>query len=170
MINLSTFRRNVVPSTRTKNSCYKFFQNAGNFYHFHTSQYSRCFASSIQAQGYGIYERCIYSYMCVCVCVYKYKQKAKQSSPATRHGGAWGKRRYGSYSFLASALDGDEWSASRPGRALPRGKDPRYPLCRKLGGPKSRSGHRGYRKIICPCRGSNPDCLFVQSIVRQYTD
>jgi hypothetical protein len=24
---------------------------------------------------------------------------------------------------------------------LPRGKDPRYPLYRRLGGPQSRSGH-----------------------------
>jgi len=45
----------------------------------------------------------------------------KQSSPATRHGGAWGERRYSSYLFLSSALDRGEWSASRPGRALPRG-------------------------------------------------
>jgi len=39
-----------------------------------------------------------------------------------------------------------EWSASRPGRALPRGKDPRYPLDRRLGGLQSRSGRRGWRK------------------------
>jgi hypothetical protein len=39
--------------------------------------------------------------------------------PATRHGGTWGQRRYSSYSYLTSALDGGEWSASRPGRALP---------------------------------------------------
>jgi len=35
-----------------------------------------------------------------------------------------------------------EWSASRPGRALSRGKDPRYPLDRRLGGPQSRSGFK----------------------------
>jgi hypothetical protein len=35
-----------------------------------------------------------------------------------RHIGRGG-RRYSSYSFLTSALDGGEWSASRPGRALP---------------------------------------------------
>jgi hypothetical protein len=29
---------------------------------------------------------------------------------------------------------------------MPRGKDSRYPLDRRLGGPQSRSGHRGYRK------------------------
>jgi hypothetical protein len=43
----------------------------------------------------------------------------KQSSPATRHGGAWGKGRYSSYSFTTSELDEGEWSTSRPGRALP---------------------------------------------------
>jgi hypothetical protein len=36
-----------------------------------------------------------------------------------------------------------EWSALRLVRALPRGKDPRYPLYRRLGGPLNRSGHRG---------------------------
>jgi hypothetical protein len=44
-----------------------------------------------------------------------------------------------------------------PVALYPRGKDPRYPLYRRLGGPQSRSGHRGYRKNLCPCRGSNPD-------------
>jgi hypothetical protein len=42
-----------------------------------------------------------------------------------------GERKYSSYSFLTSALDRGEWLASRPGRALPQGKDPRYPLYRK---------------------------------------
>jgi hypothetical protein len=35
-----------------------------------------------------------------------------------------GNRKYSSYSFLTSALDGGEWSASRLGRPLPAGKDP----------------------------------------------
>jgi hypothetical protein len=65
------------------------------------------------------------------------------SDPATCHRGAWGERRYSSYSFLNSALDGCEWSASRLGRVLPRGEDPRYPLNRRLGGPQSRAGRRG---------------------------
>jgi hypothetical protein len=51
---------------------------------------------------------------------------------------------------------GGEWSASRPGRALPRGKDPRYPLYRRLGGPQSRSGHRGYMKNPLPLLGIKP--------------
>jgi hypothetical protein len=49
--------------------------------------------------------------------------------------------RYSSYSFSTSALDGGEWSASRPGRALAPGKGPQYPLYRRLGGPQIRSGH-----------------------------
>jgi hypothetical protein len=65
--------------------------------------------------------------------------------------------RYSSYSFLTSALDWGEWSASRPDRALPRGKDPRYPLDRRLGGPRTGLEAEARRKILCPCRGSKPD-------------
>jgi hypothetical protein len=36
-----------------------------------------------------------------------------------------------------------ETPSRRPAALYPRGKDPRYPLHRKLGGPQSRSGHRG---------------------------
>jgi hypothetical protein len=35
----------------------------------------------------------------------KYRPNKKQSSPATRHGGAWGERRHSSYSFLTSVLN-----------------------------------------------------------------
>jgi hypothetical protein len=73
-------------------------------------------------------------------------------------------------SFKTSALDGGEWSASRPDRALPPTKAPRYPLYRSLGGPQSRSGDRGYSKIFFLCRGSNLDRSVVQSVARHYTD
>jgi hypothetical protein len=39
-----------------------------------------------------------------------------------------GDRKYSSYSFLTSALEGGEWSASRPGRALPPGKELPVPI------------------------------------------
>jgi hypothetical protein len=39
-----------------------------------------------------------------------------------------GGEEYSSYSFTTSALDGGEWSASRPGRALPPGKGPPVPI------------------------------------------
>jgi hypothetical protein len=58
-----------------------------------------------------------------------------KSCPATRYAGTSGGK-YSSYTFLTTALDGGQWSASRPGRALPLGKDPRYPLDRRLGGPQ----------------------------------
>ena len=38
-----------------------------------------------------------------------------------------------------SALGGDEWSSSRPGR-FTAGKEPRYTLNCRLGGPQRRSG------------------------------
>jgi hypothetical protein len=44
-----------------------------------------------------------------------------------------GDRRYSSYSFLTSALEGGEWSASRPGRALPPDKEPPVPTVQEAG-------------------------------------
>jgi hypothetical protein len=44
------------------------------------------------------------------------------------HAGDKGERNYSSYSFLTSALDGSEWSASLPGRALPPGKGLPLPI------------------------------------------
>jgi hypothetical protein len=83
-------------------------------------------------------------------------KKAKQSRYAP-----WrrlGERRYSSYSFSTSALGGGEWSASRPGRAFTPGE--RTPGTHWTGGWVGlRAGldaeDRG--KILCPCRGSNPD-------------
>jgi hypothetical protein len=45
----------------------------------------------------------------------------------------YGDRRYSSYSFLTSALEGGEWSASRPGRALPPDKEPPVPIVQEAG-------------------------------------
>jgi hypothetical protein len=47
-----------------------------------------------------------------------------------------------------------EWSASRPSRALPPGKDPRYSLDRRLGRPQNRSVNR--LQMTCRCQGSKP--------------
>ena len=41
--------------------------------------------------------------------------------------------------FMTTALEGDEWSAARPGRTLTPGKT-RYSLYRRLGGLQGRSG------------------------------
>jgi hypothetical protein len=40
---------------------------------------------------------------------------------------------------MTAALEGGDWSATRPGRTLLPGKT-RYPLYRRLGGPQGRSG------------------------------
>jgi hypothetical protein len=81
-----------------------------------------------------------------------------------------GREEYSSYSFTTSALDGGEWSASRPGRAFTPGE--RTPGTHCTGGWVGlRAGldteDRG--KILCPCRGSNPDRPVVQPVVRHYT-
>jgi hypothetical protein len=80
--------------------------------------------------------------------------RIKKSSPSTRHGGAWGERRYSSYSFTTSAVNGGEWSASRPGRALPPGKVPPVPIVQEAGwAPEPVWTMRwGYKKYICNLR------------------
>jgi hypothetical protein len=52
---------------------------------------------------------------------------SKKGCPATAMQATM-RRGYSSYSFLISALDGGEWSASRPGRALPPVKGPPVPI------------------------------------------
>jgi hypothetical protein len=52
----------------------------------------------------------------------EYIQKLKLS-----HEGVWGERRYSSYSFSTSALDGGEYSVSRPGHAITSEKGPPVP-------------------------------------------
>jgi hypothetical protein len=68
---------------------------------------------------------------------------------ALLHEGVLGDWRYSSTHFLTSALDGGEWSASRPGRFTPR-ESPWCPLDRRLGGPQSRSGRGGEEKNSQP--------------------
>ena len=65
---------------------------------------------------------------------------------------------------LTSALDGGGWSTPRPGRFTP-GKETRYPLYRRLGGPQGRSGR--VRKIS-PTPGFDPQT--VQPVASRYTD
>jgi hypothetical protein len=68
--------------------------------------------------------------------------KKRLSRNAACHGGTLGERRYSSYSFLTWALEEGEWSASCPSHALPPGKEPLVPLCRRLGGPQNPCGCR----------------------------
>jgi len=64
---------------------------------------------------------------------------------------------------MTAALEGGEWSASRPGRTLPPGKT-RYELYRRLGGPK---GWSWRAENLVPHRDS---ILTVQPLVSRYTD
>jgi hypothetical protein len=70
----------------------------------------------------------------------KRKKKSVPLHAMEAHGG---KRRYSSYSYLTSALDGVNGQRNDSAPLYPQGKDPRYPLDRRLGGPQSRSGSRG---------------------------
>jgi hypothetical protein len=97
------------------------------------------------------------------------KKKVKQSlyTPWRRLGG----EEYSSYSFTTSALDGGEWSASRPGRALPPGKGPPVPIVQGAGwAPEPVWTQRIEDKSLRLCRGSNLDYLVVQPVARHYTD
>jgi hypothetical protein len=69
----------------------------------------------------------------------------KQNSPSTRHGGAWGERRYSSYSFLTPA-------ALCPGEGTPGTH-----CTGGWVGPRAGLDTEVRGKILCPCRGSNPD-------------
>jgi hypothetical protein len=64
-----------------------------------------------------------------CICI----DRVKKSSPATRHGGAWGERRYSSYSFTTSALDGVSGQRHAPAALLPPGKGPPVPTGQEAG-------------------------------------
>jgi len=68
------------------------------------------------------------------------------------------------YSFLTTALEGGEGSASRLGRSLLAGKS-RYPLYRSLGGPQGRFGQA---QKISPPPGFDPRT--VQPVASRYTD
>jgi hypothetical protein len=90
------------------------------------------------------------------------------NDPATRHGGTWRERRYSSYSFLTSALDGGEWSASRPGRALPPGKGSPVHIVQETGwAPEPVWTQRLEEKSSASVGDRTP---VVQPVVRHYTD
>jgi hypothetical protein len=75
---------------------------------------------------------------------------------APRHEGVFGEWRFSPTHSLTSALDGGEWSDSRPDRFTPQAKSPWCPFDRRLGGPQSRSGRRGEEKKSQPPPGIEP--------------
>jgi hypothetical protein len=67
-----------------------------------------------------------------------------------------------------TALDGGEWSASRPGRALPPGKGPPVSIVQEAGwAPEPVSTQGLEEKSSAPVGDRTP---IVQPVVRHYTD
>jgi hypothetical protein len=82
-----------------------------------------------------------------------------------------GERRYNSYSFSTSAVDGGEWSASRPGRALVSGKGPPVPTVQEAGwAPEPVWTQRLKEKSFRLCRELNLDRPVSQPVARKYDD
>jgi hypothetical protein len=67
------------------------------------------------------------------------------------------------HTFVTSALEGGEWSASHTGYFTPGGKSYRSPLDGRLGGPHSqpRRGDEEKKSLHFPCRELN---LVVQPV------
>jgi hypothetical protein len=66
--------------------------------------------------------------------------------------------------LLNLGTNGGEWSALRPGHALPPGKDSRFPLDRRLGVSQSWSGHTGSKSLLL----TNHDHLSSSFHIRNY--
>jgi hypothetical protein len=79
-----------------------------------------------------------------------------------------GERTYSSYSFLTSALKGSEWSASRPGRALPPGKEPPVPIVQEVGWTLEPVWTQRLEEKFSASVGERTPA--VQSVVRHYID
>jgi hypothetical protein len=78
-------------------------------------------------------------------------KKRSRYTPRTRL------RMYSSCSFLTSALDGGEWSASRPGSTLPPGKGPSGTRCTGgWEGPRACLDTEVTGKILSPLPGIEP--------------
>jgi hypothetical protein len=78
---------------------------------------------------------------------------------------------YSSYSFMTSALDESEWSASRSGGALPPVKEAPVPTGQEAGWAlETVWTQRQEEKHFCFNRGSNIDRPVVRSVARHYTD
>jgi hypothetical protein len=81
-----------------------------------------------------------------------------------------GEWRYSSTHSLKSALDGGEWSASRPGRFTPRERAPGTHWIGGWEGPRAVLDAEVDRKIPSPRRESNPRTPIVQPAAQRYTD
>jgi hypothetical protein len=89
---------------------------------------------------------------------------------APRHEGVLGEWRYSSTHSLTSALDGGEWSASRPGLFTPKETAACTHWIGGRVGPRAVLEAVVKRKVPSPRRESNPRTAIVQSVAQRYTD
>jgi hypothetical protein len=89
---------------------------------------------------------------------------------APRHEGVLGEWRYSSTHSLTWALDGGEWSTSRPGRFTHRESAPGTHWTGGWVGPRAVLDAVVKRKIPSPHRESNPRTPIVQPVAQRYTD
>jgi hypothetical protein len=103
----------------------------------------------------------------------KDKVKVKLSlcfNRALRHEGVLGEWRYSSIHSLTSALDGGEWSASRPGRFTPKERASGTHGIGGWVGPRAVLDAVVKRKIPSLRRESNPRTPINQPVPQRYTD
>jgi hypothetical protein len=84
--------------------------------------------------------------------------------------GVLGEWRYNHTHSLTSALDGDEWSASRPGRFIPRERVPGTHWIGGWVGPRAVLDAVVKRKIPSPLRESSPRTPIIQTVAQSYTN
>jgi hypothetical protein len=89
---------------------------------------------------------------------------------APLHEGVLREWRYSSAHSLTSALDGGEWSASRPGRFIPRERAPGTHWIGVRVGPRVVLDAVVKRKIPSPRQESNLRTPIVQAVAQRYTD
>jgi hypothetical protein len=89
---------------------------------------------------------------------------------APRHEGVFGEWRYSSTHSLTSALDGCEWSSSRPGRFTSRERAPGTHWIGSWVDPRAVPDAVVKRNIPSPRRESNPRTPIVQPVAQRYTD
>jgi hypothetical protein len=77
---------------------------------------------------------------------------------------------YSSIHSLTLALDGGEWSASRPYRFTPRERDPCTHWIGSWVSPRVVLDEVVKRKIPSPLRESNPRTPTVQPVAQRYTN
>jgi hypothetical protein len=88
---------------------------------------------------------------------------------APRHESVLGEWSYNPTHSLTSALDGDEWSASRPGRSTFKERTPSTHWTGGWVGSRAVLDVVAKRKIPSSRRESNPRTPIVQSVTQRYT-